>query len=222
MKSMKKLVSVAVVQILTMLCLSAQANVTYSFRHIVERKDGPAEFGNGAIGEAQMFVNARDLGVSQVLFTFTNTGPYASSITDVYFDDDGVLSGIASIGNSDPGVSFSQFASPSSLPGGRNLTPPFVTTRGFSVDSDPPVRPNGVGPGELLGITFSLANGRIFDNVIAALGSGDLRVGIHVQGFANCGSESFVNNNVIPAPGALVLGTIGLGSISWLRRRRTM
>ncbi|MFQ6049193.1 MAG: hypothetical protein ACE5K7_07505 [Phycisphaerae bacterium] len=170
---------------------------------------------DAAIGEAQMFVRVIDPGSGQVLFTFINTGPEASSITDVYFDD-GVLLGIASIEDSDPGVEFSQLAAPQDLPGGNLLDPPFVTTVGFSADSDPAVQPNGVNPGESLGILFDLASGGTFADVISQLHDGTLRIGIRVQGFESGGSESFV---AVPAPGAMLLGAIGLGAVGLIKRR---
>ena len=219
---MKKLISATVVIVLTMFCAAAQANVTYSFQHIAEVGDGPAELANGAIGEAQMFVNVSDPGGNQVLFTFTNTGPFASSITDIYFDDANLLAAIASIDDSLPGVSFSNPAVPSNLPGANNLAIPFVTTAGLSVDSDPPPMPNGVNPGEFLGVTFGLESGRNFGSVIEDLASGNLRIGIHVQGFENGGSEAFVNNGVIPAPGAISLVGLGVVVVGWLRARKTL
>ena len=218
---MKKRMFVATVLILSILCLSAQANVTYSFKHIVEQGDGPTQLADGAIGEAQLFVDVSDHGNDQVLFTFTNRGPRASSITDVYFDD-GTLLGISSIDDSGSGVSFSQYASPKNLPGGNLLSPPFVTTSGFSADSDPAVQPNGVNPGESLGIVFNLQDDKKYKNVIADLTSGDLRTGIRVQGFESGGSEAFVNNRVIPAPGAVVLGSIGTLLVGWLQRRKRL
>jgi hypothetical protein len=60
--------------------------------------------GDAAIGEAQLSVDVTDRGGNQVLFTFLNSGPLPSSITQVYFDD-GVLDDIASIDDSDSGVS---------------------------------------------------------------------------------------------------------------------
>jgi hypothetical protein len=231
---MKRSIVAVIVLAFALFCVTAKAGPTFSFTHIVESGDGATEIADGAIGEAQLFVELTDMG-SQVEFTFTNIGPEASSITDVYFDD-GTLLGIASITNTLGLVEFSQHASPPDLPGGNNVVPPFVTTVGFSADSDPPTQPLGVNPGEFLEITFDLQVSGVFSDVISELDSGVLRIGIHVQGYSSGGSESFVNNGVfeppteppteppgvIPAPGAILLGSIGMGCVSWLRRRRTL
>jgi hypothetical protein len=157
-----------------------------------------------AAGEAQLTVDVSDPGGGQVLFTFSNAGPAPASITDVYFDD-GSLLAIASIVDAPPLVVFSPVASPGNLPGGNDVTPPFVST--LSADSDPPVSASGVGPGESLGILLDLQGGQDFADVLAELADGTLRVGIHVQAFATGGSESFVN---VPEPHALGLSGLGL------------
>lgn len=228
---MKKSILVYVLAF-TLFCATAKAGPTYSFTHIVEPGDGATELADGAIGVAQLFVELTDLD-SQVKFTFTNTGPEASSITDVYFDD-GTLLGIASITNTIGLVGFSQRASPPNLPGGNNVVPHFVTTADFSVHSDPPTQPLGVNPGESLGITFDLQVGRLFNDILNELDLGVLRIGIHVQGYSSSGGESFINNEiingnggnggngVIPVPGAILLGSMGVCIASWLRRHRTL
>ena len=194
---------------------SARADyATYSFYNITGNN-----LADAAIGEAQLFVEVWDMG-DQVRFHFFNTGPEASSITDLYFDD-GSLLGIAYIDSGDqPGVAFSESASPPDLPGGNGITPPFETTVGFLADSDPPTQPNGVNPDEWVDIVFDLQDGAGFNDVIGQLGSGALRIGMHVQGFEGGGSESFVNEiQVIPAPGAAVLGAIGLAMVRWVKRQ---
>ncbi len=103
------------------------------------------------------------------------------------------------------------------MPGRNNISPSFVTD--FSTDADPPVKHNGVGPGESLGILFNLRSGEGFLDVLADLGSCDLRIGIHVQGFASEGSMSLINNPTqIPIPATILLLVSGLLGLVGLRR----
>jgi len=173
---------------------------------------------------SQFLVEITDAGAGFADFRFTNAALISSSITDVYFDD-GTLLGIASISSS-RGVAFSQPATPGDLPGGNTLDPPFETSQRFaqrlSADSDPPVFPNGVNTSsEWLNIRFALFQGATFSDVIAAMLDGSLRIGLHVQGIGPEGeSDSFVNDGhgKIPAPGALVLGALGLTLVGRVRR----
>jgi hypothetical protein len=211
------------------LSLPAQGVTTYSFTHIVEDGDGPSQLANGATGEAQLTVSVSDAGGNQILFEFSNAGAAPSSITDVYFDD-GTLLGIAGLidfddgTGGDAGVDFTQDdidpVSPPDLPGGENLSPAFDVTAYFLADSDSPhTILNGVNPGESLGVLFSLQGGGTLQDVLDELATGELRIGIHVQGFADGGSEAFVNNGIVPIPSSLVLGSIGVALIGWFRRR---
>jgi hypothetical protein len=160
---------------------------TYGFDTCTVNNPGDVE-----IGKAQMWVDVVELDGNQVKFHFYNLGPEASSISEIYFDD-GALLGIAKIENG-PGVLFVQGADPPDLPGGQDcVVPPFNVTAGFLAQSAPPPSDNGVGPGEWVDIYFDLKDSKTFDDVITDLGSGALRIGIHVIGFASGGSESFIN-----------------------------
>lgn len=191
---------------------AASAGPVYSFYKLTNN-------GNVDVG-SQLAVEVNPAGPGQVSFTFTNNVGIASSITDVYFDD-GTLLGIATVTYS-AGVNFSQGASPGNLPGGNLATPAFVTTAGFSADSNPPTEANGVdAANEWLTITFNLINGKTFNDTIAALASGELRIGLHVQAIGQTGgSDSYINNpNPIPLPGAALLGALGLAVAGWAKRR---
>lgn len=217
----KKLVAV----VLGAACLAlsgtalALSSITLSFNGVTN-----TSISNTALGESSLFVEVMQLSdPSQVAFKFTNTS--SSSLTDVYFDD-GTLLGIASITGSGAGVAFLSGAKPSNLPGGNLLTPAFVTTAGFSTDSNPPVILNGVTAGESLTITFNLQTSKTYADVLSALalpnggGTGDLRIGVHVQSFLDGGSESFVNTPV-PEAETYAMMLAGLGLVGFMARRRS-
>lgn len=169
---------------------------------------------NVAGGQAQLSINVTDAGSNRALFTFNNVGSSAMSITDIYFDNGSALSSLYSITNG-PGVSFSNGASPPNLPSGNTAIPPFVAD--FGMDSDPPPSHNGVSPGESVGITFNLSGD--YSDLISELNSSVTRVGIHVQGFGNGGSETFVHSSVVPVPGALALAGLGMLLIAPIKKR---
>lgn len=185
--------------------------ITYSFNGITT--DNPT---NIATGESQLFLDVTQVN-SQVKFLFSNTGPNSSSIADVYVDDPTPLLLFQSL-TASAGVQFSPGASPGNLPGGNE----FNFTATHSYDSDAPTQPNGINPGEWLAILFNISNTYDFDDVIAQLNDGTLMAGIHVQGFADGGSESFINNpnNPVPEPGTVLLLASGFLGIAIYGKRR--
>jgi hypothetical protein len=199
---------------------TANAQTRLSFGGISNNSDS-----NTSQGEQQLTVDVFNAGGglrngNQVAFTFMYSAFDSSAITDVYFDD-GTLLGLAQVING-PGVLFQQGATPGDLPGGNMASPPFEATAGFTADSDPPIVANGVGNGEFLTLIFDLQAGKTYADVLADLMSGALRIGLHVQGFADGGSESFINNPLttpIPLPSAVMLGLAGMGGIAARRRR---
>ncbi len=214
---MSKLLRAAMVVSALGLTSSAFGSIMLSFKNITGNSAT-----NAAIGETQLSVTVSNPGAGQVDFRFDNIGLGQSSITQVYFHD-GSLLGIANVING-PGVSFTQGANPPDLPGGNSVTPAFQTTAGFLAESTnpPPMRGvNNTATGtEWLTIRFNLQGSQNYNDVLAELTDGRLRIGMHVIHFANGGSESFVNNPLpVPAPAAVVLGMMGLGAIPGLRRR---
>jgi hypothetical protein len=165
---------------------------------------------------------------TQLILTFRNNVGIASSICDVYIDapppgsgDAGWLGSTMTIGSSS-GVIFGVGANPPNLPGGQNVD--FVASA--SADSNPRrlgVMENGVNAAsEWLALHFTFLGAHTIDDVTAALNSGDFRVGVHIQGLPDGGSDSYV---LVPEPttviaGALLLLPFGVSTLRILRKKR--
>ena len=154
-------------------------------------------------GESQFFVEITEVSNDEILFTFLNSGPNESFISDIYFDSEYFLQ-VSSLIDADDGfggdinVDFSVGAKPNNLPAGRSLSDPFVSLFGFSND---PGAANGIQVDESLGILFYLTNGLSYEGLINDLTNGAFRIGIHGQGFDGGGSESYVNTvTTVPIP----------------------
>jgi hypothetical protein len=194
----------------------ASAAQTYGFYRITNNcPTGPNVAG-------QLSVEVTAVGTDQVRFDFYNVGTIASSITDIYFA--GTLNFLDMnydellIFDNAPLVAFSWGANPGNLPGGNAIFPPFTAV--LSADSDSPIQASGVNPGETVGLLFDLYSGKNYSDIINKLNAGEIRIGLHVQAIGTCGnSDSFVNNPVVPAPGAILLAAMGTGLVGYLRRR---
>ena len=162
-------------------------------------------------------------GAGSAKFTFYNDSTINCSIARIYFDD-GTLLGITSVTNGPGQVTFYEapdFPGPGDLPNGDLLDPDFVADREFSIGADSPPPEDGVNNsvGEWVQITFQLKDVEpgvpgTLDDVLAELGDGRLRVGLHVVAFDDGSSNTAVN----PEPATICL--LGLGGLL-LRRRRS-
>jgi hypothetical protein len=179
---------------------------------------------NVATGAEQLWLHVTKHGEEEIAyFEFKNVGLLPCSISDIYIDD-GQLCDLLYIVDSDdpvggpyghPDVDFSVKASPGNLPDGNLIDPPFVASRQFNMDSDPPAQPWGINPGQWLGAYYSIAPDKTVYDIEQEILSGELRIGYHVQGFGDGDSGSFVNT---PEPASGLL--LGLGMLIFLKKSK--
>ena len=217
---MKKLKLIAVFLSLVLASTTAQANPVYFVRNAAWAPINSEE--SMTIAEAQIFALVSAYGTNQALFEFHNKGSDPAVLVKIYLRDGGLIE-FNSLQDIDSGhdlnVDFEPDASGSPPQSGGG----WISF--FSTDADSPMPTWGVNegvPGEQLGIVFDLIGGQTIGDVETALENRSLEIAIHVIAFENGESEWLINNGVIPAPGAILLGSIGVGLVGWLRRRRTL
>lgn len=185
----------------------------------------------------------QNIGSEQVGFRFLKTSNLDGSISEIYFDGgtngEPLLTLSSVINNIGLGTatSFSGgSASPGNLPGGNSIFPQFAASSGFVADRGNGNPSNGVDQvGESVAIVFDLIDFANmiddvdfdddmdvdFDDLVAALNTDFLRVGMHVVSIGN-ESDSFVSTTdaTIPEPSSFVVW--GLLGIICANRSRSM
>ena len=217
-------------------CIAQADPVTYNFANNIGN--------NTATTGAEFSMTITNLGGNVAEFTLANAGPAGSAITGIWFYDGVILGGTAliDIDNSNvSGVFEENKGTPNNLPGGNayGLT---NTTREFYTASGAGGINNGIYTGQWLTITMEFEG--TFQGLLDALESGfnvtkqnkfqtgDLVIGIQVQGLENGGSDQFLmtgdlndpnspgDPSIIPLPAPVWMGLAGLAGIMVIRRRR--
>jgi hypothetical protein len=155
---------------------------------------------------------------SSVLFKITNSGNAAAPnmfIRQVYFDDNGYLSNPVFNVNNVGTVDFGPGKGNGQLPqGGNNFTTDYYFSR------EEPGNAKGIQAGETLGLKFT-GN---YNNVIWALSTGALKLGIHVQSLPNGASDSYISTNTQDTPEPLTMlaagAAVGFGTMFKKQRDR--
>ena len=208
--------------LLGVLAVPALASETFTFSRITSSTPDGYELPTIEMTVYEVLADSGWVG-----FTFELTGP--GSITEIYFDD-GTLLSICNIIDGPSGVEFTDTKiNPKNLPGGNLLDPEFKATQGLLVQAAKDTS-TGLSEGETLSLEYSLQNGLGYQDVLNAIylgisdpaAAGSLRAGVHVRSLGLNGkdSDSFVIT-IVHAPGSVLLGSIGIGFVGWLRRRRT-
>ena len=176
-------------------------------------------FGNIAGGDTSgdSYVNSFTYTVtnqgSAVRFDIFNSGNNVAApnmfISKVFFDDNGYLSAPSLYGTNVGEVSFRGGPSNDQLPQGGN---DFTTDYAFSRN------PGGGNVGGVQGAeSFPVSFRGNYDNIIAALDSGALRIGLHVQGLPNGQSDSYISSNTQDTPEPLTMlaagAAVGFGTM---------
>jgi hypothetical protein len=162
-----------------------------------------------------------DQGLSLVFFKINNRENAAASdmfISKVFFDDNnnylsGPSANVSNIGQ----VAFNGGASNDQLPqGGNNFTTDYAFSRLPGAGNA-----FGIQAGETLVLGFK-AN---YNNVIAALNDGTLKIGLHVQGLPNGASDSYIstssgNTENTPEPLTMLAAGAAVGFGTMFKKQR--
>lgn len=180
--------------------------------------------GNCGIGVSDVSFSVAAVDANTIEFLITNS-PVSTPlnqqgvVTEVYVDV-----GTTTFLNLDSaslregeGVVFGLDAGGPNLPGGNAI----AFSADYGVDAASPSPKNGINGGEFLGLRFDLTGSNDINQVISAIGSGSLRLGLHFQSVGNNeGSISLVSVSPIPEPHEWAMMMAGLGLVAAITRRR--
>ncbi|UCD28425.1 MAG: hypothetical protein JSV03_15290, partial [Planctomycetota bacterium] len=166
----------AAVLVVHVLPATVNADMIYNFERVTNNA--------GLYLGSLMQVTVSSPGTGQVSFEFKNLAiSYPDSfIAQAYFDDVDLVPLLSSpVITNAATVNFIVPSVPPVLPGGNTLTPAFEEDWVFGATpslKDNGIHPFGVPDNDLVTITFQGDYGSVID----AIGSDDLRIGIHIQG----------------------------------------
>ena len=166
-----------------------------------------------AIAESQLVVEITDAGGGQVAVGVSNVGPEPVVFTRILFQGR-LFDSIADLVEQPPSVDFA-VVDPKNFPAGNSIAPRFQGD--LEATANNPMPHLGVGVGESLGLLLDLAGGVDFGDVVAALASGELRMGVKAQAFESGGSETLVSFPV-PEPVSVLLLAGGMAALAAKRR----
>jgi hypothetical protein len=199
----------------------------FTFTTTLDESQGEAQLRMDVLAPGEDSVSS-----GQVGFKFYLLGSDAMTITKVLFADGDLFLNPTSPTkieyptyntSTKTGVLFTVNTSPS------DSEFPWQTTSALdafvSEDADSPPAKTGVGLGESLEVVFTMKTGKGYSDVISALSTSSLAVGLHVQSFSDGGSAKFVDTpsplgSVVPLPGAVLLLGAGLVRLAAYARRR--
>ncbi|WOI56872.1 VPLPA-CTERM sorting domain-containing protein [Palleronia sp. LCG004] len=181
--------------------------ITYSFEDLL-----PGGGGSLIASEFSLDVTAIDAGVIFSIMNDVAVSEYSPRGRSVGFEDSlGLLTNPMISGTN---VSFA--TANGNLPQSNRNYDEFVFAATQGNDSAT------IGDGETLDLTFELNGTTTFDDVIAALNSGSLLVGLHVISIngVDPSSDTITTIGEVPLPAGLPLLLAGVGAFGLMRRKR--
>ena len=167
---------------------------------------------------SQLFMDANEIGAGSSSVAFTNVGPLASTVTEIYFGSDEELNlNLDSILYQCPGVDFDISGATPANPPGMDDFGNWWTITIAAAEATPSPAANGIDPFECLELQVSYDGLFSFSELIQL---GQLQVALHVTGLPDGESDTFVNDTVvIPEPASLVLIGSSGSLLAFIRRR---